>query len=135
MHSFKGRELQQCGFLTRLLHPTQEGIDKAQGIATSWLKDMGLELKPSKTKVSHTLTTHQGSVGFDFVGFTIRQFSVGKTHTGKNSYGKPLGFKTIIKPTKKAIKEHTAKVTENIPGLRAAPHKTPIPTLTPPLHA
>src|SRR5229473_4243373 len=50
----------------------------------------------------------------EFVGFTIRQFPVGKTHTGKNSYGKPLGYKTIIKPSKKAIKEHTTKVAEKI---------------------
>ena len=114
-----------------ILHPTQEGIDKAQGIATSWLKDMGLELKPSKTKVSHTLTPHQGNVGFDFLGFTIRQFPGGKTHTGKNSYGKPLGFKTIIKPSKKAIKEHIAKVTEKIRGLRAAPQETLIRDLNP----
>jgi RNA-directed DNA polymerase len=69
-----------------ILHPTEEGIQKAQILATSWLKNMGLELKPSKTKVSHTLKIHQGNVGFDFVGFTIRQFPVGKTHTGKNSY-------------------------------------------------
>ena len=52
-----------------ILHPTEEGIQKAQTIAASWLKNMGLELKPSKTKVSHTLKTHQGNVGFDFVGF------------------------------------------------------------------
>jgi len=52
-----------------ILHPTEEGIQKAHAIAVSWLKDMGLELKPSKTKVSHTLKIHQGKVGFDFVGF------------------------------------------------------------------
>src|SRR5258708_38469808 len=84
---------------------------------------MGLELKPSKTKVSHTLKIHQGNVGFDCVGFTIRQFPVGKNHTGKNSYGKPLGYKTIIKPSKKANKEHTMKVGEKIRKLREAPQK------------
>jgi RNA-directed DNA polymerase len=30
---------------------------------------MGLELKPSKTKITHTLCTHNGNVGFDFLGF------------------------------------------------------------------
>jgi RNA-directed DNA polymerase len=114
-----------------ILHPTEEGIQKAHAIAASWLKDMGLELKPSKTKVSHTLKTHQGNVGFDFLGFTIRQFPVGKTHTGKNSYGKQLGYKTIITPSKKAIKEHTAKLAEKIRELRAAPQETLIRDLNP----
>jgi RNA-directed DNA polymerase len=59
---------------------------------------MGLELKPSKTKITHTLHEYQGQVGFDFLGWTIRQFPVGKTHTAKNPRGKPLGFKTIITP-------------------------------------
>src|SRR5690348_6317023 len=93
--------------------------------------NMGLELKPSKTKVSHTLRVHQGNVGFDFLGFTIRQFPVGKTHTGKNSYGKPLGYKTIIKPSKTAIKEHLAKLTEKIGDLRVAPQETLIRDLNP----
>jgi RNA-directed DNA polymerase len=114
-----------------ILHPTEEGIQKAQTIATSWLKNIGLELKPSKTKVSHTLKIHQGNVGFDFVGFTIRQFPVGRTHTGKNSYGKPLGYKTIIKPSKKAIKEHMTKIGEKIRELRAAPQETLIRDLNP----
>jgi len=114
-----------------VLHPTEEGIQKAHAIAASWLKDIGLELKPSKTKVSHTLKPHQGNVGFDFLGFTIRQFPVGKTHTGKNSYGKPLGYKTIITPSQKAIKEHTAKLAEKIRELRAAPQETLIRDLNP----
>jgi RNA-directed DNA polymerase len=114
-----------------ILHPTEEGIQKAYRIAATWLKDMGLELKPSKTKVSHTLKVHQGSVGFDFLGFSIRQYPVGKAHTGKNSFGKPLGFKTIIKPSKKAIKEHMTRVTEKIRELRAAPQETVIRDLNP----
>jgi RNA-directed DNA polymerase len=114
-----------------ILHPTEEGILKAQGITTSWLQDMGLELKPSKTTVSHTLKTHQGNVGFDFVGFTIRQFPVGKTHTAKNTHGKPLGFKTIIKPSKKAIKEHIAKLAEKVRDLRTAPQEALIRELNP----
>jgi RNA-directed DNA polymerase len=114
-----------------ILHPSEEGIQKAHTIAAAWLTDMGLDLKSSKTKVSHTLKIHQGSVGFDFLGFTIRQFPVGKTHTGKNSYGKPLGFKTIITPSKKAIKEHTMRVTEKIGELKAAPQETVIRDLNP----
>src|SRR6266581_4285429 len=61
-----------------VLHPTLEGIKKAQEIATQWLQGVGLELKASKTKITHTLKAVEGQVGFNFLGFTIRQFPVGK---------------------------------------------------------
>jgi RNA-directed DNA polymerase len=57
-------------------------VMKAQHIIATWLKDIGLELKSSKTRLFHTLKDYQGNQGFDFLGFTIRQFPVGKTHTG-----------------------------------------------------
>ena len=44
---------------------------------------MGLELKPSKTRITHTLQHDHEEVGFDFLGFHIQQFPVGKTHAGK----------------------------------------------------
>ena len=87
------------------------GIQQAQEIITEWLTDMGLEVKPSKTKQSHTLAEHEGNVGFHFLGFEIRQYPVGKTHTGRNTRGKQLGFKTIIKPTKEAVQRHLLEVT------------------------
>jgi len=79
-----------------IFHPNKDELQKAATKASEWLKGMGLWLSPNKTKVTHTLTPHQGNVGFDFLGFTIRQFQVGKTHTGKNTHGKPLGFNTKL---------------------------------------
>ncbi len=114
-----------------ILHPKEEGIMKAKTVMEGWLKDMGLELKPSKTRISHTLTPYQGSVGFDFLGFTVRQFPVGKTHTGKNPPGKPLGFKTIITPSKEAVKSHTEQLRRKIQALRAAPQEALIKELNP----
>ncbi len=81
---------------------------------------MGLELKPSKTKITHTLRPYQGTVGFEFLGFAIRQFPVGKTHTGKNTWGKPLGFKTIISPSKGAIERHMQAIGKSVRKLRSA---------------
>ncbi len=81
-------------------------IEQAQGIISAWLKDMGLELKPSKTHITHTLQQYQGKRGFDFLGWTVRQFPVGKTHTGTDRWGNALGFKTIITPSKEAVKRH-----------------------------
>ncbi len=61
-----------------VLHPTLEGIEKAKQVVETWLATMGLELKPSKTRITHTL---DGQAGFDFLGFQVRQYRVGKTHT------------------------------------------------------
>src|SRR5947209_8110786 len=91
-----------------IFHSNREELQKAIETITQWLQQMGLNLSPKKTRVTHTLTPTEGKVGFDFLGFTIRQFQVGKTHAGKDTHGKPLGFKTIIKPSKEAVKRHMA---------------------------
>jgi RNA-directed DNA polymerase len=104
-----------------VLHPTEAGIKKAQVLATAWLAQMGLELKPSKTRLTHTLFPYQGQVGFDFLGWKVRQFPVGKTHTGKNRYGTPYGFKTIITPSQPAIKQHVQELGKVIRTHRHVP--------------
>jgi len=35
-------------------------IEKIKEIVTTWLNGMGLELKPSKTRITHTLRCHDG---------------------------------------------------------------------------
>ena len=89
-----------------VLHPSLDVILKCKQAAESWLKEMSLELKPSKTRISHTLTPHDGNVGFDFLGFNLRQHPVGKHQSGCNGSGRKLGFKTIIKPSKQKIATH-----------------------------
>src|SRR5260221_3368711 len=90
-----------------IFHSKLEKLQQAAGQVTQWLEELGLHLSPKKTRITHTLTPYQGQVGFDFLGFTIRQFLVGKTHTGKDRYGTPLGFKTVIKPSKEEIIRNT----------------------------
>jgi len=94
-----------------VLHAEVTQVKKAQHLITTWLQGIGLELKPSKTRLSHTLNEYQGNIGFTFLGFTIRQFPVGKTHTG-TSNGKPLGFKTIITPSKEGVQHHIQALRE-----------------------
>jgi len=36
-----------------VFHPTEEGIFKAKAVVETWIKDMGLEMKPSKTRITH----------------------------------------------------------------------------------
>ncbi len=83
-------------------------IKAVERTISEWLARVGLELKPSKTRITHTLNQHNGNVGFDFLGFHIRQYRVGRTHSGKTCGRKPklLGFKTIIKPSKEALYRH-----------------------------
>jgi RNA-directed DNA polymerase len=114
-----------------VLHATEEGVKRAQTVLEPWLTDRGLALKPSKTKITHTLRPYQGTVGFEFLGFAIRQFPVGKTHTGKNTWGKPLGFKTIISPSKGAIERHMHEIGKSIRKLRSASQQDLIQALNP----
>jgi RNA-directed DNA polymerase len=103
-----------------ILHSDRKIVEQAANQVKEWLADMGLHLNSQKTKITHTLTPVDANVGFDFLGFTVRQFRVGKTHTGKDTTGKPLGFKTIIKPSKEAITRHTKETKQRIKELRSS---------------
>jgi RNA-directed DNA polymerase len=71
---------------------------------------MGLELKPSKTKISHTLENYEGNTGFNFLGFHIRQYKTGMFRSAKDSKGEPLGFKTLIMPSNESCQKHRQNI-------------------------
>jgi RNA-directed DNA polymerase len=96
-----------------LLHADRKILDGAARDITEWLRQIGLELKPSKTKTTHTLITVEGNVGFDFLGFAIRQFPVGKHHSGIHPHGGRLGFKTLIKRESKKPSQDTPMQSNN----------------------
>lgn len=103
-----------------ILHEDITVVTKCQEIISEWLKDIGLELKPSKTRITHTLNEYQQhKPGFDFLGFTIRQFPVGKCHSGKNPSGVRLGYKTIITPSQEKLKLHTQRLGEIVQSHKA----------------
>jgi RNA-directed DNA polymerase len=106
-------------------------VQRCQGIIQEWLRGMGLELKPSKTRICHTLREHEGQAGFDFLGFTIRQYPVGKYRTGKDTRGRPLGFKTLTKPSKAKVRLHQRRLAEMVRRHRAAPQEDLIDHLNP----
>lgn len=114
-----------------ILHSDKKELQKAAERVAKWLKHMGLQLHPSKTRVTHTLHPTDGNVGFDFLGFHVRQYPVGKTHTGKNPHGRPLGYKTLVRPSKQAIKHHTQKIKRQLRELRTAPQEKVIGALNP----
>jgi RNA-directed DNA polymerase len=113
-----------------ILHEDRGIIERLQHRATMWLRGMGLELKPSKTRITHSLNrTEEGNVGFDFLGWTFRQYPAGKYRTGKDTLGRPLGFKTIITPSKEAQKRHQTALAHMIVRQRSAKQATLISSL------
>lgn len=108
-----------------------EIVSKCKIVIKKWLEDIGLELKPSKTKITHTLINHEGNVGLDFLGFNIRQYPVGKYQSSKSTHSKVLGFKTIIKPSKEKIKLHNEKTGRIIKKHRASSQTALIKELNP----
>jgi RNA-directed DNA polymerase len=91
------------------LHESLDKVKEAKTIIEEFLKPVGLKLKESKTKICHT------TEGFDFLGFNIQSNKLkGYHNSGKNSIGGRLGFKTIIQPSKEAIKRHYDKLTKII---------------------
>jgi RNA-directed DNA polymerase len=114
-----------------VLHKSLDVIQKCKLAAENWLKEMSLELKPSKTRISHTLIPYEGNLGFDFLGFNIRQYPVGKHQSGCNRSGQKLGFKTIIKPSKNKIALHVESIGNAIDSYKTAPQEVLISKLTP----
>lgn len=114
-----------------ILHKSLEVILRCKSVVETWLKEMSLELKPSKTCISHTLIPHEGKVGFDFLGFNIRQYPVGKHQSGKSGQGKKLGFKTIIRPSKKKVALHIQRLRDTIDAYKTAPQAALISKLNP----
>ncbi|VXD13852.1 RNA-directed DNA polymerase [Planktothrix serta PCC 8927] len=114
-----------------IIHEDLNVVKKCQEIIADWLSDMGLELKPSKTKLTHTLNEIDGNVGFEFLGFHIQQHKVGNYRCANNSKGTPLGFNTIITPSKTKIKTHLVKITEVIDTHKTALQATLISKLNP----
>jgi len=82
-----------------VLHPDLTVVEAAQAAIAQWLTPLGLHLQPSKTRIVHTLGAATVETGFDFLGFHIRQYPVGRTQS-------PIGYKTLIKPSKAAIQRH-----------------------------
>jgi len=103
-----------------VLHESPAVLEKVKGVVAAWLADMGLRLKPTKTRVTHTLTT-----GFEFLGFHIKHYPVGRARAGKR------GFKTLIKPSPKNQKAHLKQLGEIIRSHKGAAQSGLIKRLTP----
>ena len=111
-----------------IIHEDLNVIEKCKEIIAGWLSGIGLELKPSKTRICHTLKNlNEEKAGFDFLGFTIRQFPVGKHHNGRLG----TGYKTIVKPSEEKVKLHYQKIADTITALNSTKQSDLISILNP----
>ncbi|MFB2894215.1 group II intron reverse transcriptase/maturase [Aerosakkonemataceae cyanobacterium BLCC-F50] len=114
-----------------ILHEDITIVQRCKEIISEWLKGMGLELKPSKTRLAHTLKEYESEKpGFNFLGYNIRQHPTGKYTSGRVK-GKLLGFKTIITPSKESQKRHYKEVAEVIDKHRGVNQAALIKSLNP----
>ncbi len=108
-----------------ILHEDLTVVQRCKEAISRWLNGMGLELKPNKTRIAHTLEKYeQEKPGFEFLGFTVRQFQVSKNILKQ-------GFKTIITPSKKKQKVHQEQIAKVIKVHKSAPQAALIKTLNP----
>lgn len=95
-----------------IIHADKTVILECQEWLTNWLFKRGLELSQEKTRIVHT------GKGFDFLGFNIRQYPKPKTgYFAKTDKGK-LPYKTLIKPSKAAIKKHKKELGNIVDQMR-----------------
>ena len=80
---------------------------------------------------SELIWNNNNRPGFNFLGFNVRQYKVGKYKSGYGNDGEQLGFKTIIKPSKKAILAHHQALREEIDRNKNAPQEALISRLNP----
>ena len=114
-----------------VFHRDRTVIEQCQRFIVGWLQPMGLELKPSKTRIIHTLEAGEHEPGFDFLGFTVRHYPAGNTRCAKSNKGEPLGYQTRIKPSKASIQRHVDKLHETIHRHRGAEQEFLIKLLAP----
>ncbi len=107
-----------------IMHQNLEVILGARKVIEEWLKPIGLELKPEKTRIAHTLEKHEGEQpGFNFLGINIRQYEV---HTSMKR-----GYKTLIRPSKKSVRTHYEKLKAVFDTYKIAPAISLISKLNP----
>ena len=106
-----------------------ETLKQAIACAEKWLAGMGLKIKASKSRITHTLEEYEGNVGFDFLGFNVRQYTVGQYRT--TTYRGRPGYKTLIKPSAKGIKRHIEAIGEMVGQHSGAPQAELIAKLNP----
>ena len=111
-----------------IIHKNKEVILRAKELLINWLKTRGLELSQEKTKLVHS------TEGFDFLGFNCRHYGTeNSSHwEKKNSKTKSLRrTKLLIKPSKEAVIQHYANISDQIDTMKSWKQEEVIRKLNP----
>lgn len=106
-------------------------VEECKTIISEWLEKLGLEVKPNKTRMCHTLNElEKEKAGFKFLGLEIQQFQVGKHQSIENA-GVKLEHTTIIRPSKESLTRHYRKLADWCQKMMAVSQKELIGRLNP----
>ena len=116
-----------------LMYPDRNLLAELKRVTEEFLKPIGLELHPIKSRVVHTLEgTKESPPGFSFLGFDViqkpkhkRQRKATVKHQTKQN------FITLITPSKEGVKKHKAKIREIIQRYKGARQERLIQVLNP----
>jgi len=115
-----------------LMYPDKEVLENLIEVVQEFLKPIGLELNSKKTRMVHTLESHDLTPGFTFLGFDIVQkpkwVRMRKAILKRKSN---QSFTTLITPSKKGVKRHKLKIREIIRRYRCASQGRLIQKLNP----
>ena len=111
-----------------VFHQDRESILNAQALIRQWLASKGLELREDKTRIAHTLDGgSEYPTGFDFLGCHVRQYRTRRRRINKSQ--RP--YKTLIKPSKEAVKRLVIKLRDIVKRHRGLPQSQLIDALNP----
>ncbi len=111
-----------------IIHKNKEVILRAKELLVNGLKTRGLELSQEKTKLVHS------TEGFDFLGFNCKHYGTkNSSHwEKKNSKAKVIrNTKLLIKPSKDAVKQQYANISDQIDTMKAWKQEDVIRKLNP----
>ncbi|HEY5866187.1 MAG TPA: group II intron maturase-specific domain-containing protein [Candidatus Tectomicrobia bacterium] len=84
-----------------VIHKDLGVIKEAEQYIAEWVGKMGLQLKPEKTRIVHSLLKYEGNEpGFNFLGFNCRHYR--RTTEGR--------IKALIKPEKDKLRRHLKQI-------------------------
>ena len=99
------------------MHRDKKVILDGKKVIEEWLSQIGLELKPSKTRIAHTLIPEEsedGKAGFDFLGFHIQTFQSRISFKHKVKHGKRPGIQNSHHSNQRSLQETSEKLKATI---------------------
>ena len=116
-----------------LMHPDKKVLKELIEVTHNFLKPIGLELHPIKTRVVHTLKPSETSPpGFTFLGFDVIHRGIRirqRRATTKRNPNQP--FITLITPSKEEVQRHKRKIRDTIRRSRGISQERLIQQLNP----